>query len=73
MDARMDTTRKRVYQRRTRYTRLLSARVPLEVADRLYAYVACTGQTITDVLGEAVREYLAHHSPLEAGGEEARG
>lgn len=29
--------------------------------------------SVTDVVGDAVAEYLTHHSPLEAGGKEVRG
>lgn len=64
---------KRVYPLETRYTRLISARVPLELAGRLADHTTYTGQSTTDIVVDALREYLAHHSPIEAGREEARG
>lgn len=35
--------------------------------------VLMLASSVTDVVGDAVAEYLTHHSPLEAGGKEARG
>lgn len=61
----------RIYKPETRYTRLIGARVPLDLIARMGNYAAYTGKTQTDIVIAALREYFAHHSPLETGREEA--
>lgn len=64
-------TQKRKYLAQTRYSRLVSARLPLELADRMKVHMAYTGHTTTTLVTEAITEYLKNHSPLEASREEA--
>lgn len=67
----MDSQHKRKHLAQTRYSRLVSARLPIALADRMKAHMAYTGHTTTTLVTQAVTEYLANHSPIEAGREEA--
>ena len=44
---------------------MLSARIPIELADALRRFVDYTGASVTDVVCRALREYLKQHSPME--------
>lgn len=60
----------RTFKPETRFTRLIGARVPHQLYGRLANYAAYTGQTTTEIVNTALQEYLAQHSPIEAGREE---
>ena len=56
---------KRKWTRQTKYTVMLNARVPVDLAERLRRYVEYTGATITDTVIHALEDYLRTHSPLD--------
>lgn len=60
-----DQSKNRKWSRTTPYTYMLSARIPLELADALRRFVDYTGASVTDVVCRALREYLKQHSPME--------
>ena len=69
-----DQSARRKWSRTTPDTYMLSARVPLDLRDKLREYVDYTGYSITDVVVASLRDYLKSRSPmdcLEEGGKEA--
>ena len=54
----MTETKRREWHAQTAYTRMVSARLPIELADRLKAYCDQHGATMTDVVQLAVSQYL---------------
>ena len=48
----------RVWTEETAFTKRIAARIPLDLMDRLRAYVDGTAMTVTDVVIGALREYL---------------
>lgn len=60
-----DQSKNRKWSRTTPYTYMLSARIPLDLADALRSFVDYTGVSVTDVVCKALREYLKQHSPME--------
>ena len=54
----MTETKRREWHAQTAYTRMVSARPPIELADRLKAYCDQHGATMTDVVQSAVSQYL---------------
>ncbi len=61
------------YGARTSKSIIRPVRVPLSLDERLTAYTQYAGGTRTALVIAALEEYLAHHCPIEAGREEARG
>lgn len=55
----MTETKRREWHAQTAYTRMVSARLPIELADRLKTYCDQHGATMTDVVQSAVSQYLA--------------
>ena len=53
-----NTPTPRSWPTETAYTGRLAARVPIRLRDRFKAYAEMTGQTTTDCLIQAIREYL---------------
>lgn len=53
-----DQSMNRRWTRTTPYTYMLSARIPIEIADRLRAVVDSTARSTTEVVIEALTEYL---------------
>lgn len=52
------TTTERVWSVQTNDTYMLHARIPLDLMERLRAYVTITGATITDTTIKALDDYL---------------
>ena len=50
--------KKREWHAETAFTRMVSVRMPLDLADRLKTYCDQRGGTMTDVVCYAVRDYL---------------
>ena len=53
-----DMSDRRVWSRTTPYTVMISARVPIPLADRLRSYVDSTMLSRSDVVVDAIAEYL---------------
>lgn len=60
-------TRKPRWSRLTNNTVMISARITLDQADKLRAYVERSGVIITDVVRRALEEYLNTHEEEEKG------
>ena len=54
----MDEPKKRAWSNTTAYTRAIGARLPLALYDRLKDYCETSGDTTTDVVCNALRNYL---------------
>lgn len=53
-----DMSSRRKWSRTTPYTVMVSARVPIPVADRLREYVESTKMSRSDIVINAIKEYL---------------
>lgn len=67
-----DQSKRRKWTRSTPDTYMLSARIPIEITEKLRQYVEYTGDSITDVVVVALHQYLKEHSPMEHGQEGGR-
>lgn len=68
-----DQSKRRKWSRTTPDTYMLSARIPLDLTNKLRQYVEYTGDSITDVVVVALYQYLKEHSPMERGQEGGTG
>lgn len=55
---RRETPVERTWPTETAFTGRVSARIPLAIRDRLRYYAELTGQTTTDCIVTAIKEYL---------------